>query len=221
MRPETIRATRSLCLAGLALAVAGCSGGHGHGHGGGHSGPPVLDEIEPNDSPYQPDFLGGVDSVSHFVVAGHVEAVGHDVYDHFELVAEEPVGIEFYLHGLAHHADLDLCLWDPDLEEIVACYDGPWNPEEGYFTLDWPGKRVVLLVEAWIVDSAYDLEILATPHPYEDGGDGGNGPAAGSGAGISFPYGRPEPSPDKRGPEALDEELLVLALRNPDGRGGL
>ena len=211
---------RPLLLAGL-MTAAGCTGGYVHGHGG-HEGPPVFGEIEPNDSPFEPDFLGGVDVFSHFIVEGHVEALGFDRVDHFELVADEPVGIEFYLYGDHPAADLDLCLWDPDSGMVVACYDGPWNPEEGFFSIDWPGKRVVLIVEAWAVDSSYSLEIRATPNPFtsEQDGPAAMGVALTTGSGISFPDGRPTPSPGKRGPNAPDEQALVLASRNPDPERG-
>ena len=182
----------------------------------------MFGELEPNDSPYEPDFLGGIDIRSHFIVEGHVEALGFDRVDHFELVADEPVGIEFCLYGDHPAADLDLCLWDPDAEVVVACYDGPWNPEEGFFSLDWPGKRVVLIVEAWWVDSSYSLEIRATPNPFgsDQGVPGAMAADLTTGSGISFPDGRPTRSPAKRGPDAPDLERLIAAGRNsgPAGR---
>ena len=217
MRSRDVRAARPLFLAGLTLTVAGCGGGGPTYVGGGYQGPPVFDELEPNDSPYEPDYLGGVDILSHFIVEGHVEAIGWDLVDHFELVADEPVGIEFYLHGDHPAADLDLCLWDPDIGQVVACYDGPWNPEEGFFTIDYPGKRVVLIVEAWAVDTTYSLELRATPNPYYgQGGPGAQAPSADVGSGISFPDGVPTPSAQKHGPDAVDEEALVLAMRNSE-----
>jgi hypothetical protein len=205
---------RPLLLAGL-LTVVGCSGGIDT-FGGDYFGPPVYGEHEPNDSPWEPDILGLVDTHSNFIVEGYVEAVGWDTVDTFEIEASEPVAISFELYGDSLFADLDLCLFDPDIGQVVACYDGSWNPEEGYFTLDWPGKRVVLMVEAYLVDSSYSLEILASPLPYNsDSGDPSSSPVSlTSGSGISFPDGQPQPSERKRGPDAPDEQTLVFALQN-------
>jgi len=218
MRPFQSRdAARLVLLAGMVTTV-GCGGAHVHGHGGGYSGPPVVGELEPNDSPWEPDHLGGMNLFSHLIVEGHVEAIGWDLVDHFEIHAEEPIGIEFYLHGDHPHADVDLCLFDPDSGLVVGSWDSPYNPEEGLFSLDWPGKRVVLIVEAWVVDTSYSLELRAVPHPYlSEGGPPAAGADLTGGSGISFPDGLPDPNPDKRGPEAPDEETLVLAARNPAG----
>lgn len=184
---------RPTLLAGLALVASCTHGGSGHPPPPpGSPGPTILLEIEPNDSPYAPDFVGPVHTLTHFVMQGYVEAPGgFDVYDHFEIVANEPVWIDFELRGLHPVADLDLHLWDPDGEEIVASYDSPWDPEFGSFTLDWAGKAVVLLVVAHLVDTDYDLEIRAAPHPfYGPGGPAGSPePAA---TGISFPWDTPE-----------------------------
>lgn len=215
--------SKSLLLGGL-VTIAGCAG---YIHEAPWS-PPTFSEREPNDSPWAPDYLGGVDIFSHFIVEGFVEAVGFDTVDHFEICADEPVGIEFSLYGYDAYADLDLHLFDPDSGLIVASYDGPWNPEEGFFTIDYPGKRVVLVVEAWLTDSHYSLEIRATPNPFY--GDAPNdGPAAASlsldedlaeGSGISFPDGLPTPNAGKQGVDALDEEAAVFLLRNSARREG-
>ena len=217
MRPlQRHDAARLVLLAGMVTTV-GCAGGTGHDHGGGgYSGPPVYGELEPNDSPWEPDYLGGMNLFSHMIVEGHVEAVGWDLVDHFEIQADEPIGIEFCLHADHPYADIDLCLFDPDSGLIVGCWDSPWSPEEGLFSLDWPGKRVVLVVEAWGVDTSYSLELKAVPNPYtSEGGPPAASADLTSGSGISFPDGKPDPNPAKRGPEALDEETLVHAARNP------
>jgi len=75
------------------------------------------------------------------------------------------------LHGLTPGDDLDLCLWDPATESIVACWNTPWNPEEGTFTVHHAGQEFVLLVESFLYDSDYDLEIIT--YPYSSYGDDG------------------------------------------------
>ena len=190
-------ARRILVTAALGLAASCAGGGGGVIIGGPPPGPPHYGEIEPNDSPWSADFLGGVHGATHFIVEGHVEGwPGFDLYDHFELSADEPVGIEFILYGDDPFADLDLYLFDPDSGQIVGGYDGPWNPEEGFFTIDWAGKSVVLVVESATVDTTYSLEIRGVPWHFGPGSEGEPGaeaqrrPAAeDSGTGISFPFG--------------------------------
>lgn len=202
--PIDVRQLVSIALAAAGLSLVACAPGPGHGH---HDppGPPVYGELEPNDSPFHADFLGGVDRLSHFFVEGHVEtAYGYDRYDHFELVADEPVTIDFWLEAWNHYADIDLCLVDPDTGDVIACYDSPWDTESGSFSLDWPGRRVVLLVETYGEDTSYSLEIAGAPPYY--------GPAAGegdgadlrplSGLGISFPRGVPTPHKERDGDPA-------------------
>lgn len=213
MRTKPFRtAFELLLLLAAALAatavMAGCSG-----HGGRHHHddpppppPPVLEEIEPNDSLAYPDFIGGVDSSSHFFIEGSVDAFGLDYYDYFELVAEEPIGVDFYLHGWSPFADVDLCIYDPDTGHLVACYDSFGN-ESGFFTVDYPGKAFTLRVETFVDDTGYDLELVVWDHP------GLGAPGASAGDGISFPEGRPAPRKDEHRRDAPPRDLAPAPER--------
>ena len=133
----------------------------------------VYQEWEPNDSPYQPDSISGVDMFSFLVVQGHVQPPGYfDVYDHFEFIALEPATFDLELTGLAAYSDMDVSLWDPDLQQIVAVWDSPWDPELGTFTVTQPGKAFVLVVEAYDTPSSYDLTLMGRPITYGAGSDG-------------------------------------------------
>ena len=191
VRPSALLAG---ALAGV-FAVTGCAEGHGSSHSD-PPGPPVYQEAEPNDSPFGADWFGGLYVHENFFIEGHVDAFGPDVYDHFEFMAEEPIAVEFWLDAWTPGADIDLCLIDPDNGDVLACYDSPYGSESGYFTIDWPGKHFVLMVETWVYDTGYTLEIFTSHHPApsSDGGDGSASPLAADGPaakGISFPYGRP------------------------------
>ena len=200
------RATLRLALLLAAGGTSACAPAPGH-HG--PPPPPVFEEREPNDSPFAADFLGGIDPTSHFFVEGHVECAGYDVYDHFELVADEALTVRFWLESWVPGADVDLCLVDPDTGEIVACYDSPWDTESGSFTVDWPGKRFVLLVEAWDHDTGYTLEISGDPHPgYGPLGGAEEDPAA---LGLSVPGGAPAPQKEAHGPLAPSRRPAVRA----------
>lgn len=216
------RAPFWLAAATLTL-TAGCAGHHsggGHGHKG-PPGPEVFHELEPNDSPFAADFIGGIDSFSHLIIEGHVQAFGHDLYDHFEFFAEEPIGVEFRLDGYTPGADVDLCLIDGDTGQVLACYDSPFNSEDGFFTIDWSGKHFILLVETYVFDTEYDLEIVGLSHPAGEFGDGDGtlaSPAdAGEpgGTGISFPEGQPSPQKARHlpGGTRADDEDEALERR--------
>jgi hypothetical protein len=135
-------------------------------------GATVYQEREPNDSPYQTDLISGVDMFSFLVVQGHVQPPGYfDVYDHFEFIALEPATFDLELTGWAPYSDMDISLWDPDLQQIVAVWDSPWDPELGTFTVTQPGKVFVLVVEAYDTPSSYDLTLMGRPITY--GASGG------------------------------------------------
>lgn len=212
-RPDRFPPRPSALLAGTlagALALTGCAGGHGTTTHSDPPGPPVYQEAEPNDSPFGADWFGGLYVHEHFFIEGHVDAFGPDVYDHFEFVADEPIGVEFWLDAWNPGADVDLCLIDPDNGDVLACYDSPHGSEAGYFTIDWPGKRFVLMVETWVYDTGYTLEIYTSHHPAPSSDGGGDGLAdplgadapGRSGAGISFPDGRPPIEKDEHLPDA-------------------
>ncbi len=136
-------------------------------------GPPVYQEREPNDSPYQTDWIAAVDSISYLTVQGHVDdPSGWDRYDHFEFMASGAATFDIELEGFASYADLDLTLWDPDLEQVIAVWDSPFNPELASFTITQPGKSFVLVVESYLGSSAYDLVVMGRPATYSSEGDG-------------------------------------------------
>lgn len=221
-------AGRLLIAGTLGVLTAGC---HGHGGGGGgshdqHHGPPLYGEIEPNDTPYTPDFIGTVHEGTHLIVEGHVQAHGGwDDYDHFEFVAAEPSGFDFSVYGFAPGADLDVMVWDPDADAVVAWWDGPWNPEEGSFVVEEAGKTFVIAIEAYLVDSSYSFELVGFPWPHHGPEAGDPGAGIGSPAseartgmarpGITLPEGAPEVFKEKHlpdGPPAGEREVLFRAL---------
>ncbi len=130
------------------------------------AGPPVFIEIEPNDAPWQADFIATLHQGSHLFVEGHVDGpFGFDALDRFEFVAHEPCEIELVLHGLDPFADLDLCIYDPASGQVVACFESPWNPEQATVVVHEPGTVFQVMVYAPFLHSRYELEVLAWPYP--------------------------------------------------------
>jgi len=167
------------CLFAVCAALAGCHPHQSHGSSGGSSGgPAVLTEVEPNDSAFEPDFLGGVDAFSHFVVRGRIDAFGPDLFDGFAMVADEPLDVFFRLDPWNPHADLDVGVWDPLLGEFVLVFDAPYGAEEGAFTVLDAGQEFHLVVQAFDASSSYDLEIRCTPATmFAESSDAGTGAA--------------------------------------------
>ncbi|MCP3916626.1 MAG: hypothetical protein GY711_13805 [bacterium] len=203
------RAALALCV-GLAL-TAGCKkggGSHGHGNGNGnHNGPIVFFENEPNDSPGFADVIGTVTADSNFFIDGHVQSFpGFDTVDYFEFFVPEPVVIEFIVEGFAHNADLDLCVYDPDLDAIVACFESPLNPEVAEVVVHEYGKVFQILVDAYSVDSEYTIEVFGSPYLVPVASQGIERPA------ITVAPDALETAAAKR-PEAAKEEDAATAVR--------
>lgn len=147
----------ALALAALLLPACGA-------HVGGHS-KPVLHESEPNDAAWQADFLGWLEPGVSLDVVGAIDAY-FDAYDGYSFVSAEPVEIRFRLYAQDPGADLDLCVYDPEGDELIACFDGPFDPEEGAFGVASAGVELHLIVDAYSGASDYVLEIDALPLPY-------------------------------------------------------
>jgi hypothetical protein len=134
-------------------------------HVGGHS-KPVLHESEPNDLAAQADFLGWLEAGVSLDVVGSIAASPFDPYDGFAFVSAEPIELRFRLYAEDPGADLDLCVYDPVGDELIACYESPFDPEEGAFGIAEAGVELHLVVSAFSGASDYVLELDVLPLPY-------------------------------------------------------
>lgn len=148
------RAHTALCLA-LALS-AGC---HAHHDDCYDCGPPVYFESEPNDSAFQPDLVGPIGPGDAVLIEGHIGNFGPDVYDGFAFTTTAPCDIEFALYIDEPFADLDVCIWDPQLGQFVACFESSANPETGVFSIAAGGKPFHLVVTSFSGSSTYGLDV--------------------------------------------------------------
>lgn len=142
------------CVLPAALAFTACSG-----HVSFFAGYPTFDEREPNDSVHGAPFFGGVEPGTRFAIDGHIDDDAPDLYDGFALRADEPCTIEFALESHELFTDLDVCVYDPELDEYVVCCDGPSDPEKGSITILEPGKVVHLVVSSARGDTRYTLDV--------------------------------------------------------------
>lgn len=142
------------CVIAAALSNAACSG-----HVSFFAGHPTFDEKEPNDSVHSAPFFGGVRAGTRFDLTGHIDDDSSDPYDGFALRADEPCTIQFELESHEAFTDLDVCVYDPELDEYVVCCDGPFDPEKGSITLLEPGKVVHFVVSSARGDTRYTLRV--------------------------------------------------------------
>lgn len=158
--PTTIRASLPLALLPLVFlpGVAGCFGRVEVA-----GGPPILDESEPNDSADLATWFGPLAPGTGLVIGGHVTEFGPDLFDGFAFSAVAPCSVRVVLRALSPGADLDVCVYDPLLDEFVACFDSPFDPEIGEISFFVPGQDFQLVVSSAMGSASYTLEVDALP----------------------------------------------------------
>ena len=126
--------------------------------------PDFFTELEPNDSPDFPDFVGILDDRSFLVVDGYVEAVGFDIVDHIEFESDRPIEIDFTLEAFGAFGDVDVSIYDPIADQIVGTFASGGNYETGTLIIHDPNRPFQFIIEAFDTDSAWSLELIAYPH---------------------------------------------------------
>lgn len=153
---------RTLLLLVLGLGtLAACH--HRRHHSSGGSGTPVFVEQERNDDPLTANDFGTLRPGDRFIIEGFVRDDLADPFDHFAFRSAGPLHVDFEL--IANHAaaDLDVCLYDSQLDQVVDCFTSEVNPELGGVDVFAGGLRFQLLVESFIGDSTYSLVITVLP----------------------------------------------------------
>ena len=205
---------RSAILApGLAL-LAAC--GHSHHGGGTGTGVPVFLEAERNDDPLSANDFGHLRPGDHFFIDGFVRDDLADPFDAFAFTADVPLHVDFELVIRNAAADLDVCLYDPQIDQTVACFATSDNPERGGVDVFAGGLDFHLVVESFLGDATYSLEIVVLPLFGREAQRAEGAPLlAGSGAaGERVPrakeaYGLPRPEPE---PRLLFESVIEVDL---------
>ena len=143
-----------------ALALSAC-----HGATVPPSPPPPapLDESEPNDSASQAPWFGTLFPGSTLAIAGHVTSNGSDLFDGFAFTTGAPCTLRFVLRPSLAGTDLDLCVYDPQVDAFVACFDSPDSTEVGEIGFPDSGIDFHLVVSSAWASSSYLLEIEAIP----------------------------------------------------------
>ncbi|MCZ6598130.1 MAG: hypothetical protein O7B99_10860 [Planctomycetota bacterium] len=143
----------------LAAMLIACHSGTGH-HSIGHKS---FAESEPNDSACCPNYFGFLGPGDFLTIDGFITDSGADPFDGFAFTSAVPISVEFRLFIDGPFADLDVCLYDPYLGTFVDCFESPFNPEEGTVHVLGSGLDFHLVVNSFIGDSSYTLEVEAFP----------------------------------------------------------
>jgi len=186
----------------------------------GGKGKPHLSESEPNDGACCADDFGTLHAGEFLAIHGSITDSGFDPYDGFAFWAPQPMTVEFRLYADAPWADLDVCLYDPQLGITVDCFESPYNPETGSAHILAGGTEFHLVVNSFTGDTNYTLEVEAFPlylSSTEDAGGAGGGKVIGGGhtadekadrSGAFAAYG--EPIARAAAPEPREVSLVGL-----------
>ena len=107
---------------------------------------PVYQESESNDTPATADYFGVLDLGDQLVIEGVIGDPFIDI-DGFAFTAARPIHVDFQLFA---DRDLDVCLYDPLIDETVACFATADHPERGGVDVLAGGLDFHLTVEACI-----------------------------------------------------------------------
>ena len=168
---------RTLRLA-LSLVSFGLVACHHHGHGSdSDGGTPVFVEQERNDDPLTANHFGVLRPGDHFIIEGNVRDDLVDPFDGFAFTAGGPLHVDFqlFIHNAA--ADLDVTLYDPQIDQTVASFATSDNPEVGGVDVLAGGLDFHLVVESFSGDATYSLEISVLSLFLRDGARAEGAPA--------------------------------------------
>lgn len=192
----------------LLAALAAC-----HHHGSSSAAIPVFVEVERNDDPLRANHFGVIRPGDRLIIEGNVRADLVDPFDGFAFTAGVPLHVDFELF-VHNAADLDVCLYDPQIDETVACFATANNPEQGGVDVFADGLDFHLVVESFAGDATYSLEISVQPlfgrlPMLEAGASGLAGTAARADHSSAAPQGYQKPEPARR---LVFERVLEIDL---------
>lgn len=159
--------TGLLLALGLGLLSSGCVRSSGR-----DAGPPVFSESELNDSVFTANDFGVLYPGDRFFIRGDISDLACDPFDPFAycdpfdgfaFTAGEPIYVEFRLFMDRFGHDFDVCLYDPQLDLTVDCFQSPNDPEFGAIEVLAGGLDFHLVVESFFGTGGYELEIDVYP----------------------------------------------------------
>lgn len=154
--------TRSLALALASFGLVACHDDHHH-HDSGGGGIPVFLEAERNDDPLTANHFGVLHPGQQFFIDGNVRDDLADPFDGFAFTAGQALHVDFQLFIDNAAADLDVSLYDPQIDQTVASWTTIDNPEVGGVDVFAGGLDFHLVIESFVGDATYSLALTVQP----------------------------------------------------------
>ena len=126
-------------------------------------GLPLFQEAEPNDDPVTANHFGVLQVGDHFLIQGFVRDDLADPFDGLAFTAATALHVDFQLFIDTNIADFDVCLYDPQLDQTVACFATQNDPEQGGVDISAGNLDFHLVVESFVGDGPYTMEINVQP----------------------------------------------------------
>ncbi len=126
---------------------------------GGCGGTPVFLEQERNDDPLTANHFGVLHPGDRFFIDGFVRDDLADPFDGFAFTAGQDLHVDFELYIGNTLSDLDVSLYDPQLDLTVASWATTNNPELGGVDVFAGGLDFHLVIESFEGDATYSLLI--------------------------------------------------------------
>jgi hypothetical protein len=124
---------------------------------------PVYQEVEPNNDPFSANYFGRIRPGDHFFIDGWIDSGPFDPFDGFAFTADSALHVDFQLWIDDPSSDLDVCLYDPQADLILDCFQTSNNPERGGVDVYAGNLDFHLVVQSFLGSSTYSLEIVVTP----------------------------------------------------------
>lgn len=155
--------TRSLALALASFGLVACHDDDHHHHDSGGGGIPVFLEAERNDDPLTANHFGVLQPGQQFFIDGNVRDDLADPFDGFAFTAGQALHVDFQLFIDNAAADLDVSLYDPQIDQTVASWTTIDNPEVGGVDVFAGGLDFHLVIESFVGDATYSLALTVLP----------------------------------------------------------
>ena len=155
---HSLKTNRLASTSTLPLLVLGAFGSACHET---HRTVPVYQELESNDIPATANHLGVLQSGDRLLIEGVIGNPFLDI-DGFSFVSGSAIHVDFQLFA---DRDLDVCLYDPEIDNTVACFATANHPEQGGVDVFGGGLEFHLIVEACIERGCFPLP--GTPYTLE------------------------------------------------------
>lgn len=153
---------RLLALSLASFGLVACHHGH-HGGGSGNGGIPVFREQERNDDPLTANHFGVLRPGQRLFIDGNVRDDLADPFDGFAFTAGQALHVDFELFIDNAAADLDVSLYDPQIDQTVASWTSTDNPEVGGVDVFAGGLDFHLVIESFVGDATYSLALTVLP----------------------------------------------------------